>query len=309
MPVNLRVLAGPSPCSLVDISDKVNTDQVHNISSDGFEGLLSLQINRFPLHHRTASSDYFERPDRRGITWSIQVQGRFLQPQTADDVLFGNIFERPLTLPWGSSAAFQFMKYIDPTLEHDLTSQTKPWALSPLISTMPHFAHRELGESDTLPEFPPRESLKDDNSQLAEAVGNPIEREKLSPQLITLKTADQRRAYFASKEARQSISFGPNDLITTDFCYGFLEFSPELALRIPGGISFNLTKYWDGQPVQFVCCKRRKLPDDEDSGNQEGVPWEEFFWCVSIQLGEQVEDPKCPELDVRQPPADSLDID
>jgi hypothetical protein len=75
---------------------------------------------------------------------------------------------------------------------------------------MPHFAHREIGESDTLPEFPPRDSLKDDNSQLAEAVGNPIEREKLSPQLMTLKTADQRRAYFASKEARQSISFGPN---------------------------------------------------------------------------------------------------
>lgn len=312
MPVGLQVLVGPSPYSLVDISDKVNTDQAHHIASDAFEGDISLQITPFPTHHRTTSSDYFDRPDRRGVTWSIQVQGRFLHPQTADDVLFGNIFERPLTLPWGSSAAFQFMRYIDPTLEHDLASQTKPWALSPLISTMPHFAHRRIGESDVPPEFPPRESLKDDNSQLAEAVEDPAEREKLSPQLAKIKTANQRRAHFANREARKSIAFGPNDLITTDFCYGFLEFSPELALKIPGGISFNLTKYWDGQPVQFVCCKRRKLPDDERLGNQEGVPWEDFFWCVSIQLDEQeeaLETPAVEEEDEAQLSTGTLDID
>ena len=102
------------------------------------------------------------------------------------------------------------LRYIDPTLEHDLTSQTKPWALSPLISTMPHFAHRKIGESDVPPEFPPRESLKDDNSQLAEAVEDPAEREKHSPQLAKIKTADQRRAHFANREARKSIAFGPN---------------------------------------------------------------------------------------------------
>lgn len=75
MPTNLRVLVGPSPDSLADISDKVNTNGVHHIASDVFEGVLSLQIKRFPARHRTTSSDYFERPDRQGITWSIQVQG------------------------------------------------------------------------------------------------------------------------------------------------------------------------------------------------------------------------------------------
>lgn len=307
MPVDLRVLVGSSPCSLVDISNKVNTDQTHHITSDAFDGHICLQIKRFPAHHRTTSSDYFERPDRRGITWSIQVQGRFLHPQTADDVLFGNIFERPLTLPWGSSAAFQFMKYIDPTLEHDLTSQTKPWALSPLISTMPHLSYRRVEGSDTPPEFPPRESLKDDDSQLAEVVQDPIEKGRLSK----IKTADQRRAHFADKEARKSVTFGPNDLITTDFCYGFLEFSPELALKIPGGISFNLSRYWDGQPVQFVCCKRRKLPDDGDPGKHEGEPWEDFFWCVSIQLEEQGEAPETPEAwkDNEKMLSSTLDID
>jgi hypothetical protein len=74
---------------------------------------------------------------------------------------------------------------------------------------MPHFAHRRIGESDPSPEFPPRESLRDDNSQLAKAVQDPIEREKLSPQLAKVKTADQRRTHFASKDARKSVAFGP----------------------------------------------------------------------------------------------------
>lgn len=75
---------------------------------------------------------------------------------------------------------------------------------------MPHFTHGRIGESDTLPEFPPRGSLTDDNSQLAEAVVDPVERDKLSPQLAAVKTADQRRAHFADKEARKAITFGPN---------------------------------------------------------------------------------------------------
>ena len=102
------------------------------------------------------------------------------------------------------------LRYIDPTLEHDLTSQSKPWALSPLISTMPYFAHRRIGKSPTPPKFPPRESLKDDNSQLSETVQDPVERGKLSPQLGKIKTSDQRRAHFDNKEARKSITFGPN---------------------------------------------------------------------------------------------------
>lgn len=75
---------------------------------------------------------------------------------------------------------------------------------------MPHFTHRRLGGSDNPPEFPPRESLKDDNSQLVEAVEDPVERKQISPQLAKIETADQRRAHFASKDARKSITFGPN---------------------------------------------------------------------------------------------------
>lgn len=65
--------------------------------------------------------------------------GRFLKDLNADDILFGNIFDRPLPLPYGSGAAIQFMHMIDPVLEDDLYSQ-KPWAL--LVSTSSLLRHQ-----------------------------------------------------------------------------------------------------------------------------------------------------------------------
>lgn len=40
------------------------------------------------------------------------IIGRFLQPYTADDIMFGNTFDRALKLPWGTSAALKFMRYV-----------------------------------------------------------------------------------------------------------------------------------------------------------------------------------------------------
>lgn len=40
------------------------------------------------------------------------IIGRFLQPHTADDIMFGNTFDRALKLPWGTSAALKFMRYV-----------------------------------------------------------------------------------------------------------------------------------------------------------------------------------------------------
>ena len=77
-----------------------------------------------------------------------------------------------------------FSSYIDPTLEHDLLSPTKPWALSPLICTMPHFMHARVPAADSynntaitsqvgnnsrsccLPPFPPTQSIIDSTDDL-----------------------------------------------------------------------------------------------------------------------------------------------
>ncbi|PFH49904.1 hypothetical protein AMATHDRAFT_62184 [Amanita thiersii Skay4041] len=326
----LRVLAGPSLTSLVPITDIVNTSTSHKILSDVFEGEVSVHIKDFTDEHGIVrQSDYFSREDRQGITWSIQVCGRFLVSYCADDVLFGNTFDRPLTMPWGSGAALKFMQYIDPTLEHDLLSPTKPWALSPLISTMPHFAHKRIeegrssnrdqtsgacltiksqnlvgdeytdelylasttidtpGSSSSSSPLSSSSSLHSDltngGSTIIVNSARRLKKRKKQGEAgassnLRFDNASQRRQYFSTEAHRQAIQFGPEDVISTDFCYGFLEFQPSLSLRLPGGITFDLMRYWDGQPVRFVCCERK----DSNSSNEEG--WGRVFWCVVIEM-------------------------
>lgn len=340
---------------LVCITDKVNSGKAHDISSEFFEGKVAINIKGFTNPSgEELSAEYFDREDRKGITWSIQVQGRFLQPTSADDVMFGNTFDKRLKLPWGAGVALKFMKFVDPTLEHDLMSETKPWALSPLIATMPHFVHERIDDirashvvehkrSDSESSFPPSQSIGEDTSQLQFAIASsnsssstyltpyssnspfatppsslsvsstssnlsnlskkmpdslgvlvknslklPLEKAHLKKKnkkmlygrVLDLRTTDDRRSYFSSPQHRQEIVFGPEDLITTDFCYGYLQFNPTLALRLSGGMTFDLMKYWDRHPVRFVCCKRRKTEDGERS---DGQPTGELYWIVSIE--------------------------
>lgn len=78
------------------------------------------------------------------------------------------------------------------------------------------------------------------------------------------------------------------DLITMDFCYGFLSFAGQSGgprLAIPGGLSFDLGRYWDGQPVRFICCERKRESEGSDR-----EPWGRAFWCVSIELEEEEDD-------------------
>ncbi|KAH7912198.1 hypothetical protein BJ138DRAFT_1061636 [Hygrophoropsis aurantiaca] len=334
----LRVLAGPSQDCLVPITDAVNSGTAHKISSDRFEGSIVVNIKGFTdPQGRHLRSEYFEREDRKGITWSIQVQGRYLKPCSSNDILFGNTFDKRLKMPWGAGAALRFMKYVDPTLEHDLMSETRPWAVSPLISTMPHFVHQRLHEhgsspdlrvppKSSIPPFPPETSIKDDTRQLKYAhisntsshtrSGSPastsssslsssgssfsnstshskthIGRHNAEGTHPYFRSAGERRSYFSDTQHRKEYIFGPDDMITTDFCYGFLEFSPTLSLCLPGGISFDLIRYWDHHPVRFVCCERRKPPSgNEEVANQHSDsapvdgPVGKQFWCVAIEM-------------------------
>ncbi|KAJ7729536.1 hypothetical protein DFH07DRAFT_183229 [Mycena maculata] len=362
----LRVLAGPTPHDLTPITSLVNVGVPHKILTDAWEGEIVIFIKGFnqedPAHDSTPQeAEYFSRPDRCGVTWSIQVQGRFLSPRSSDDVLFGNIFERPLKLPWGTGAALKFMKYIDPTLSHDLTctASQKPWALSPLLATMPYLKHTRLPSSScdhfpgpcsspscdrsdvAHPPFPPPKSITDDTSSLYLAAtslvtlsrpGTPSssssstlssrssrssnskksKKSKAGGDVPRAMNSQQRRSYFSSKDHRNAVILGPQDVITTDFCYGFLEFAPSLRLRLPGGLGFDLARYWDGQGVRFVCCERRQVPlvdhafpihepecsdgstyeeKEHEGGAGEGEdPWGRVLWCVSIEMGDEGED-------------------
>jgi hypothetical protein len=72
----LSVVAGPSLDELVPIT--VNSGIPHNIVSDAFEGQILAYIKGFADEEGNGShgeNEYFQREDRKGITWSIQTQG------------------------------------------------------------------------------------------------------------------------------------------------------------------------------------------------------------------------------------------
>ncbi|TFK56076.1 hypothetical protein OE88DRAFT_1615359, partial [Heliocybe sulcata] len=268
---SLRILAGPDTSNLQDITALVNTGAPHPVASAAFAGSLAVYLKDVPGadgHAHDAAHAYFGSPERADKTWSIQARGRFLEPRSADDVVLGVVLDRPLSLPWGFGALLKLMKYIDPTLEEDLASSTKPWALSPLISAIPHLVHQPRSGSDT--PFPPAAPLADDTHTL---------RLTSDSDSAGYDTAEKRRAFFRDPSNRQQVTFGPEDVLTLDFCHGHLEFEPRLALKLPGGKSVDLTAYWDGQPVRFVCCERGK----GGIADGDGEKWGRVFWCVVIE--------------------------
>ena len=46
-----------------------------------------------------------------------------------------------------------------------------------------------------------------------------------------------------------------------------------------------MMQYWDGKPVRFVCCERRK--DDEAA---DGFPWGRVLWCVALEAVDDEEE-------------------
>lgn len=79
MAPRLRVLAGTSPDTMVPITSLVNTGVAHTLSSPLFEGSIAAHIKGMTDEQgRARDSEYFSREDKAGITWSIQVQGGFI---------------------------------------------------------------------------------------------------------------------------------------------------------------------------------------------------------------------------------------
>lgn len=81
-----------------------------------------------------------------------------------------------------------------------------------------------------------------------------------------------------------------------------MSFSPDgVQLSLPGGFSLGLMKYWDGQPIYFVCCAR--APRNEAGTGQ---PLGKVFWCVGIEVLKDEEDD---EREVAEPATLQADDD
>lgn len=151
MPPSLHISAGPSVDKLQPLA--VNHDESPlEIESEGFRGRATVRIKSFTGHdppgvEHQRDAPYFDDKHRRGITWSIQLQGRFKREISTDDAVFGNAFDKPIrdNLPYGTSVALQFVRVVDPNMKHDLYAD-QPWAFSPFIASMTHINVQRLGK-------------------------------------------------------------------------------------------------------------------------------------------------------------------
>lgn len=125
---------------VVNANDDCNPILIHN---EHFTGHAVFRIRNFngwtPIDERTGLSlpsisncEYFNNHSR---TFSLQISGRFRQKWTADDIIFGTFFEKPLNLPPGYKIALSLASRIDPSMSGDF-SVSKPYMFSPIICAM-----------------------------------------------------------------------------------------------------------------------------------------------------------------------------
>lgn len=170
---------------------------------------LTARIKGFePPPGETAPADpesgYFAKYP--SFTWSIAVAGRVKKPINADDLRFGNSFERPIrdNLPYGTAIALKAFRLIDPSLEQDLYAD-KPWAFSPLVATMPVLNVVDSAEAPAWSAEQPSEDASAlfpaDDPDRGRLIGN----------------AAARRRLFNDAAIRQAIEITPDLHWTCDF--------------------------------------------------------------------------------------------
>ncbi|KAL7423607.1 hypothetical protein Q5752_001188 [Cryptotrichosporon argae] len=262
----LRVLVSSSSAYPPTTVVAVNSPEPTPLRTPGFEGSIWVFVKDYSGEKRAGDGAvYFDK--RKDMTYGIVVRGRFLDEVDADDVLFGNVFESPVRdhLPWGTSIATKFMYFIDPTLELDIYAD-KPWALSPALASMTHLSLGKAGGNDA-------GAVVDED-----ALGFLSEVYEGATPPPTTGDAAARRKWLGKKENRAAIKLGPDVQVGFEFCNGLLDFNTLSAtLPQPFHLSVPLLKYWDGQPVTYVCQRRH-------AAGQSPVGKDGVFWSVAFEI-------------------------
>lgn len=209
----LTVRVGPSLEALQNLAIN-RDDQPVRIQSQHFDGWVMVRVRDTPQ----SASAYFDHCPEN--TFCIQVVGRFLvqeqQHLTADDIMYGNQFDRPLKLPTGSSVALRFARWFDPGLEADLNG-AQPKAFSPLIVTMNRLAVQTIDDNKAVDWPSPH--------------GEPV-REDCRLLSMDLEAPKQRRSFFSNPQARRSVDIAPNQVWSMEFSNPYLDFNRVCAISV-----------------------------------------------------------------------------
>ncbi|KAI9324166.1 hypothetical protein DFJ73DRAFT_966528 [Zopfochytrium polystomum] len=136
MAATLRIRVGTSIDSMVVCNPN---DEAHpiRIQSDSFDGYFLIRVHNFQGvvpdgATRIPTCKYFEGHRR---LMSVQFQGRFKQPWTANDLVWSNDWEQPLKVPKMMGLFTKFLSVTDPGSFSDLKIDT-PYMRSFAVTAM-----------------------------------------------------------------------------------------------------------------------------------------------------------------------------
>ncbi|KAJ2623655.1 hypothetical protein GGI26_002102 [Coemansia sp. RSA 1358] len=259
----LRVRAGPDMAHLETVD--VNYEHVPlKIDSEDFTGYITVRVFGFnglmadPCHPPPLQSVYFANGFSRRALYSIQVVGRFKgHGLTADNIMFGNYFDRSLPLPPFSGLFEWFMRRMDRTLVLDMKSDT-PSAVSPLLATVQKLSYWDGSlhgsETSNLPqinnkilrELHPIDGAFDSEGRVAEYF--PI-KDSLN------KDSKKRRRYFEKSSHRQRWKVKSSDMYAFDFYSPFIDVNHQ-CVRMPNAVVEPMP-FFDGDlPLRYECRTR-----------------------------------------------------
>ena len=254
---HLRVTAGPSYDTSTHQLVAVNTSRAVHIQSADIDAHVTVRIKNYRglPKDSPSTSPYFEHAPHTNDLYSIAF--RFSLPSsseqiTADDLVFGNDFERPIRdhLPWGTSTALKIVKTaIDPGIDGDMYAD-KPHLYGPLFSSINTLSIDEP-TSSTATSDPDTSALHEGGTGKGEAL-----RKKHN----VPADVGGRRKHFLTEHNRAEFSLTGPELqgleYRCDFFNPYLDFN-EFALKLPG-FSLGIMKFWDGQPLRYVLKHRTK---------------------------------------------------
>lgn len=116
-----------------------DTSRPHEIDTEHFVGRVLVRILDAPgAKEGESGREYFEGRSRK---FCIQIEGRFKQRWSGNDVLFGTDFDRFVDFPRAPfNAGMRVAKYIDPCTFYELHPDSgRPYIMSPYIACMNTF--------------------------------------------------------------------------------------------------------------------------------------------------------------------------
>ncbi|CAO3612954.1 unnamed protein product [Cunninghamella blakesleeana] len=236
-----------------DDDDDQYKQQPTYLNTNHFKGTIDIRIKGL-----THNEDYF---NKSGNTFCVHIHGRFLcnsNNTTADDIIFGNEFEKSLSLPFGFSILTKFAQFIDPGLELHLYEE-QPYAFSPLITTLNHLKISNIIDINNNNSNNNNSSSNDDDDDdelycNQNTCNHPVEENCQLVEHQSILSPRERQIYFNNTDQRQKTKINSSMLWVGDFCNNYMDMLNG-TIHIPG-FTIDALKYYNDQPLRYICKKR-----------------------------------------------------